>query len=51
MLSLSLMSLVWESFELVAVIVAVETVRVFDFVLILDVVVAGAALEQFVFVL
>ena len=51
MLSLSLMSLVWESFELVAVIVAVVAVRIFDFFLILVVVVAGVALEQFVSVL
>ena len=51
MLSLSLMSLVWESFELVAVVVAVVAVRVFDFFLIIVVVVAGAALEQFVAVL
>ena len=51
MLSLSLMSLVWESFELVAVFVAVVTVWAFDVFLILVFVVAGAALEQFVSVL
>ena len=44
------MVLVWESFELVAVVVAVVAVRVFDVYLVrvVVVVVAGAVPEQFV---
>ena len=48
MLSLSLMVLVWESSELVAVVIAVVAVRIFDVYLVRVVVVAGAVPEQFV---